>query len=381
MKALKSLPIWPVRSSENKLIDATSGKLPTNKLPFFSFDEKTDFYRCDHESDFHVLTELGVTPMNELELLKIIVTHITTEFPKPSQNYVAFLRCVLYLENEDIENYLRRVPFLPNKPLTKFAKVSTSSEKLLPPELQNDPVCLRALKRMGLYFPPPIPPQPDVLLKSLQNQLIMQSDNRYHDAIFTVDGEMIYASRYVLSAASKKFEENFLYKTNTEPIKIEYQRDSFCAFLQLLYGQSFENVINVINPNTGQDFRAYVSFLVDLLKLTVSYEVDPVRIKVEVVIMKCQYISVHYLYNLYEILKCLERYDVEQRLRNFYKPHIKENEILIKEQLSEMYRNATNERERSEISEMEEIIRMKKLLSNSGSRSLFRPNLIDLFRQ
>lgn len=226
MKALKSLPIWPVRSSENKFIDATSGKLPTNKLPFFSFDEKIDFYRCDHESDFHALTELGVTPMNELEFLEIIVTHITTEFPKPSQNYVDFLQRVLSLENKNIEDYLKRFPVIPNEPLTKFVKANTLYDKsvcgiltnagmFLPPELQNYSACLSALKRMGLkcFIPPPPPPSPppptplqkDVLFNYLQNQLIMQSDNRYHDAIFTVDGEMIYASRYVLSGIKFNF--------------------------------------------------------------------------------------------------------------------------------------------------------------------------------
>lgn len=224
MKALKSLPIWPVRSSENKFIDATSGKLPTNKLPFFSFDEKTNFYRCDHESDFHALKELGVTPISEREYLEIIVKYITTEFPKPSQNYVVFLQYVLSLENQDIENYLKRFPVIPNESLTKFVKVNTlydksvrgiltNADKFLPSDLQNNSVCLRALKRMGLIcFVPHNGDddtvdtlQKDVLLNSLQYQLTMQSDNRYHDAIFTVGGEMIYASRYVLSGIMFNF--------------------------------------------------------------------------------------------------------------------------------------------------------------------------------
>lgn len=153
----------------------------------------------------------------------------------------------------------------------------------------------------------------------------------------------------------------FRNNTNTaEQIEIKSQRDRFYVFLQLLYEQSFESVINPIlrnadNYETEQNCRAYyVSFLVDLLKLTVSFEVDPIRIKVEDAIMKCQCISVH---NLYKILECLERYDVNQRLRDFYKQHIKSNEILINEQLSELYSNATNERERSEISQMEEMLK------------------------
>ncbi|GES91903.1 histidine kinase-like ATPase [Rhizophagus clarus] len=330
MNVLKSLPIWPLRSPKNKFIDATSGKLLTNKIPFFSFDEKIDFYRCDNESDFYALNGLGVTSINEFEYLEIIVTYITTEFPSPSQDYVDFLKYFLSLGNQE---------------LTLF--------------------CLEALKRMGLICLPPLPPPPpppisnghrEVLLNSLLEQLTMKSDNGYHDAIFAVDGEMIHANRYVLLAASKKFKDIFRDNTDNRPIEVNFRQDSFCVFLKLLYGQPFKDAINPIlctadNYEKKQDFKTYyVSFLIDLLKLTVSYEVEPVRIEVEYSIIECQCISVH---NLCKILGCLERYDKDQRLGNFYKPLIKSSKILIDEQLLELRDNAVD---KSEILQMENML-------------------------
>ncbi|RIA90188.1 hypothetical protein C1645_823689 [Glomus cerebriforme] len=368
MDTLKSLPIWPVHSSENKFIDATSGKLLTYKLPsFFSFYQETKFYRRDNESDFNTLIKLGTTSVDELEYVKNhIIPPLFTLCLEPSQEYINFLQSVLSLGNQEIEQCLKCYPVIPNKSLTTFVKVETlydksfrnildHNDKFLLPELQNNSVCLEALKRMGLkYYQAPHRPnyvlQKDALLISLLNQLSRQSDNRYNDVIFIFDGgKELRANSYVLSAASKKFEQMLCDNSNS-PIEIEFRQDIFLVFLQLLYGQSLKDAINPIlckasDFETEQKFETYyISFLIDLLKLSVIYEVDSPRIEIEDAIIECQCVSVH---NLCKILECLERFDVQQRLRNFYKQLIELNESFINEQLSEL---------RTEISRMSQLV-------------------------
>src|SRR4051812_26393520 len=103
MRILKSLPIWPTHSSEDKFIDVTSGYLL--RLPFFSFyPPVTDFYKFDSESDLNALTKLGATEMSEPEYIKsYIIPSITTKFPEPSKEYITFLQRVLSLGNKEIE--------------------------------------------------------------------------------------------------------------------------------------------------------------------------------------------------------------------------------------------------------------------------------------
>jgi hypothetical protein len=224
MKILRSLPIWPLHSTENRFIDATSGDLLPQKFPFFSFHEKTNFYRCDHESDFNALTKLGVTPMNKLEYLNGIVKQVGNEY-EPSQDYVEFLQSVLSLGDQEIEEYLGLKEIIPNKPLSGFFSVDTlydmnvpalrnifpdTDKWFLPSELQNNSVCLEALKRMGLNCKVKRVRrrsdeqkmlQKDALLNSLLEKLTEESDGGYHDAVFIVGEEKITicANRYVLS--------------------------------------------------------------------------------------------------------------------------------------------------------------------------------------
>jgi hypothetical protein len=170
MDTLRSLPIWPMHSSENKLNDAISGNLLTYKLPFFSFDQETNFYKCNNESDFNVLTKLGAKFVDELEYIKhYIVPTLTTQFPEPSEEYVSFLQGVLSLKNHEIEQCLRLYQAIPNQPDTDqsvsslvradtlydannplFRSIFANTDKFLPPELQNNSICLEALGRMGL---------------------------------------------------------------------------------------------------------------------------------------------------------------------------------------------------------------------------------------
>jgi hypothetical protein len=152
-------------------------------------------------------------------------------------------------------------------------------------------------------------------------------------------------------AASKKFEERFRNNIN-EPIEIEFHQAVFRVFLQLLYGQSFEDAtMPLCEANdlfkTEHEFKTYyLSFLIDLLKLTVSYDVKPLRNEVEDIIIDGEYVNIR---DLCKILDCLKDFDVEERLRGFYEEFIKSNKTPINQQLR---KNALNEREKSEMLQM-----------------------------
>ncbi|CAB5375027.1 unnamed protein product [Rhizophagus irregularis] len=163
MNILCSLPIWPLHSSEDKFIDAKSGKLLPYKLPFFSFDKNTEFYKCDREMDFEVLRILGVTPMSELEYIKKNIIPKFKDFQTPSQKYIDFLQSILS-GNQEIEKHLKKYPAIPNGSLTEFVKadalyditvplfsyVFKDDDKFLPRIFYSNKVLMAALKRMGL---------------------------------------------------------------------------------------------------------------------------------------------------------------------------------------------------------------------------------------
>jgi hypothetical protein len=165
---LRSLPIWPLHSSENKFIDAKSGKLLPFKLPFFSFDQNTEFYKCERETDFKALTILGATLLNELEYVKKYIIPKLEGFQTPSQEYINFLRNILSSGNQEIEKYLREYRAIPNRSLTAFVRadalydssvslfnyVFKDSDKFLPEIFysNNNKALMEALKRMGLKY-------------------------------------------------------------------------------------------------------------------------------------------------------------------------------------------------------------------------------------
>lgn len=163
MNILCSLPIWPLHSSEDKFIDAKSGKLLPFKLPFFSFDKNTEFYKCDREIDFKVLCILGVTPMSELEYIKKNIIPKLKDFQTPSQEYINFLQSILS-GNQEIEKHLKKYRAIPNGSLTEFVKadalyditvtlfsyVFKDNDKFLPRIFYSNKVLMAALKRMGL---------------------------------------------------------------------------------------------------------------------------------------------------------------------------------------------------------------------------------------
>ncbi len=85
-------------------------------------------------------------------------------YTTPSKEYIKFLKSVLSLENQEIEQYFKYQKVIPNKSLNDFVSANelydmneplfrdifTDSGKFLPLELQNDPNCLESLVRIGL---------------------------------------------------------------------------------------------------------------------------------------------------------------------------------------------------------------------------------------
>src|SRR5437763_794361 len=121
---------------------------------------------------------------------------------------------------------------------------------------------------------------------------------------------------------------------NEIKVPINIQPDTFRVFLQLLYGQSFEDITNPIVCKPDE----YLSFLINLLKVTDFYNAESLKNKVEDIIIRSNYISVC---NLCKILKCSEECDAQQ-LRNYYEKHIKSNKEVVKEQLLELSENTGN---------------------------------------
>ncbi|CAB4479093.1 unnamed protein product [Rhizophagus irregularis] len=157
---LASLPIWPVYSKKNIFIDAKSGIIHSG-ITFFSFRDNTNFYNCFFFKD--TLRKLGATSINEIDFIK---NHILPDLKSstPSKDYIHFLKYTLSSNNPEIEKCFKQHEAIPNKSLTKFVNVDTlydtdntlfqsifaDTDKVLPPELQDNHSCLEALKKIGL---------------------------------------------------------------------------------------------------------------------------------------------------------------------------------------------------------------------------------------
>jgi hypothetical protein len=162
MNILRSLPIWPIHSCNDKFINAKSGILLPYQLPFFSF-QQNNFYKCD-ELDFNALFQLDAESIDELEYVTkyFIPQYIDTT---PSQDYITFLQSVLSLGNHEIEQYFGYYPLIPNKSLEKMVMVNTLYDITIPlfctvyegtnnflPTVLNNQVCVSALRRIGLKY-------------------------------------------------------------------------------------------------------------------------------------------------------------------------------------------------------------------------------------
>ncbi|CAG8697672.1 13615_t:CDS:10 [Rhizophagus irregularis] len=163
MDILVSLPIWPIHFCEDN-INARSGILLPYDLPFFSFRRDISIYKCNDKSDFNTLIKLGATFITELDYVKDQILPSFAKFSTPPKEYIPFLQAVLLLNNSEIEEYFKQEEVIPNKSLTEFVSANTlydmdnplfrsifaDTDKILPPELQNNRDCLNSLKRIGL---------------------------------------------------------------------------------------------------------------------------------------------------------------------------------------------------------------------------------------
>jgi hypothetical protein len=148
----------------DKFIDTKSGILLPYNLPFFSFQQNVNFYKCD-DLDFRTLLGLSVTYIDEEKYIKdyFISHHINTP---PSQDYIAFLQSVLSLGKREIEQYFESYPSIPNKSLTALVKANTlyditvplfsivfeGSDNFLPTIFHSNLTWMTALKRIGLKY-------------------------------------------------------------------------------------------------------------------------------------------------------------------------------------------------------------------------------------
>ncbi|CAB4393354.1 unnamed protein product [Rhizophagus irregularis] len=162
MDILVSLPIWPIHTCEDN-INARSGILLPYDLPFFSF-RRDSIYKCNDKSDFNTLIKLGATFITEFDYVKDQKLPSFTKFSTPPKEYIPFLRAVLLLNNSEIEEYFKQQEVIPNRSLTEFVSADTlydmenplfrsifaDTDKILPPELQNNRDCLNSLIRIGL---------------------------------------------------------------------------------------------------------------------------------------------------------------------------------------------------------------------------------------
>jgi hypothetical protein len=142
----------------------------------------------------------------------------------------------------------------------------------------------------------------------------------------------------------------------------EVRPDVFWTLLRWLYGQSFEDATNSVlrKPNDftseeGSYESYYLLFLVNLLKAADFYDVEPLKDKVEDIIINGAYISVA---NVCEILAWARQSKAIQ-LKDYCEKYIKSNKGLVLEQRLEFCANAMNEQERLEETEM-----LKELLSD-----------------
>ncbi|CAG8757841.1 10217_t:CDS:2, partial [Dentiscutata erythropus] len=173
--------------------------------------------------------------------------------------------------------------------------------------------------------------QKDKLLSGLLDSF-EQNDTMHHDVVFQIhhkdEIEEIKANRYVLSAASEHFKALFCGKMKEA---IEYQKvivdiddiepSTFRVLIRWLHGQELEEAIStVLNDSKCSDV-----FLVDLLKASDKYQVDPLKDQVEILIIKGSYVNIDNAIEINEWAKLLRA----TQLNNYCQQYIKENKTLV----------------------------------------------------
>ncbi|CAG8498595.1 12155_t:CDS:10, partial [Dentiscutata erythropus] len=163
MLYLGTLPIWPTQSQKNNFISARSGILLPMGIPFFPSRRATNIISVKSDEDYNMFVSLGT---KQIETFEYIKEYLSPHFEsiKPNKQFIDFLVKVLSLRDLKIEYYLKSIPIIPNKSLTKlykadqlysededlFRTIFKGSDKFLPLDLQENNSCLQSLENMGL---------------------------------------------------------------------------------------------------------------------------------------------------------------------------------------------------------------------------------------
>ncbi|CAG8447665.1 205_t:CDS:10 [Acaulospora colombiana] len=160
LKIIQSLPIWPTYP-QGSLIAANRGCLLNSKLKICSSSHEKIF-KVESGKYYDTLSYLNPKSMNELEY--ITNYYECTNVTPDDDEYLEFLKSVLILENDKIENYLKNNEVIPNKDRTAlveenalydinvelFREIFRNTDKFLPIGLQENENILCILERVGL---------------------------------------------------------------------------------------------------------------------------------------------------------------------------------------------------------------------------------------
>ncbi|CAG8459386.1 23598_t:CDS:10, partial [Dentiscutata erythropus] len=157
---VKTLPIW-LTQSRSTCVSAQEGMLPEPEIPLFNIKGKSNILLIESDSDFSTLHSIGAKVIDAGKYFK---KHLDLQTIKLDQQYIEFIKAVLSLKKNDIENYLSSLKIVPDYNLAKLVRANTlydidvplfrriywGTGKFLHPALQENIKCLNVLRRMGL---------------------------------------------------------------------------------------------------------------------------------------------------------------------------------------------------------------------------------------
>ncbi|CAG8553738.1 7277_t:CDS:2, partial [Dentiscutata heterogama] len=184
--------------------------------------------------------------------------------------------------------------------------------------------------------------QKDKLLSGLLDNFEEQNDTMHHDVVFQIHHEnrieKIKANRYVLSALfcgrmkeATEYQKVIVDIDDIEPL-------TFRVLIRWLHGQELEEAISAVFSDT----KCSDVFLVELLKASDKYQVDPLKDQVEVMIIKGSYVNIDNAIEINEWAKLLRA----TQLNNYCQQYIKENKTLVIEKKIGEIANAKNEEDK-----------------------------------
>ncbi|CAG8501074.1 10025_t:CDS:10 [Diversispora eburnea] len=205
------------------------------------------------------------------------------------------------------------------------------------------------LKNIKGSVPVPQHDQSKQLIKQMIDFFAEQEASKHHDVIFLVKEEKIYANRYVLSAAANHFKTLFCGQMNES---VEFQRvevriddiepETFRILIRWLYGQPFDEA--VLHNSKTYDLWT----LIDLLKASDKYQIDPLKEFIEhTIAVKCE-VGVS---NVLEIQSWANECNAKQ-LKDYCNKYIAENQTLVLQKRLDIIDNAEDEDEINQEREM-----------------------------